>query len=111
MIEEEPHFTIEGIANHVDLSSGTVHEILSLHLDLRKVCFRWVPHLLSDIQKKARLDAAKSLQKIYGHCNETRLFEICTGMKPGYGFHSHYVRNRIEYVQNRVLDFRCFNPF
>ena len=79
MIEEEPHITIEGIANHVDLSSGTVHEILSLHLGLRKVCSRWVPHLLSDSQKKTRLDAAKSLLKIYSHCNERRLFEICTG--------------------------------
>ena len=79
MIEEEAHITIEGIANHVDLSSGTVHEILSLHLGLRKVCSRWVPHLLSDSQKKARLNAAKSLLKIYGHCNERRLFEICIG--------------------------------
>ena len=55
MIEEEPHITIEGIANHVDLSSGTVHEILSLHLGLRKVCSRWVPHLLSDRSKEGSI--------------------------------------------------------
>ena len=33
MIEEEPHITIEGIANHVDLSSGTVHEMFASWLE------------------------------------------------------------------------------
>ena len=79
IIEEYPHITIESIANHLDLSSGAVYEILSLHLGLRKLCSRWVPHLLSESQKNVRLNSAKSLLKVYGHCDKRRLFEICTG--------------------------------
>ena len=43
--------------------------ILKKRLDLRKVCARWVPHLLTEEQKTQRLKCARELLKTYKGCN------------------------------------------
>ena len=43
--------------------------ILKKRLDLRKVCARWVPHLLTEEQKTQRLKCAWELLKAYKGCN------------------------------------------
>ena len=39
------------IASCTGISEGSVQTILKKHLYLRKVCARWVPHLLTEEQK------------------------------------------------------------
>ena len=43
--------------------------ILKKCLDMRKVCAKWVPHLLTEEQKTHRLKCARELLKTYKGCN------------------------------------------
>ena len=53
--------------------------ILKKYLDLRKVCARWVPHLLTEEQKTQRLKCARKLLKIYKGCNSRVISSLLTG--------------------------------
>ena len=53
--------------------------ILKKPLDLRKVCARWVPHLLTKEQKTQRLQCARELLKTYKGCNSRVISNLLTG--------------------------------
>ena len=53
--------------------------ILKKRLDLRKVCARWVPHLLTEEQKTQRLKCARELLKTYKGCNSRVISNLLTG--------------------------------
>jgi len=52
IIEGDARFTVRDIARKVGISLSTVHFILKNHLKVRQISARWVPHLLTDEQKK-----------------------------------------------------------
>ena len=52
--------------------------ILKKCLDLRKVFARWVPHLLTEEQKKQSLRCARKLLKTYKGCNSRVIFNLLT---------------------------------
>ena len=49
------------IATSVGISTGSVHSILTDNLLMKKVSARWVPRMLSDVQKANRVDASTTL--------------------------------------------------
>ena len=51
VVEKDARFPIKDIASCIGISEGSVQIILKKRLDLRKVCARWVPHLLTEEQK------------------------------------------------------------
>ena len=53
--------------------------ILKKRLDLRKVCARWVPHLLTEERKTQRLKCARELLKTYKGCNSRVISNLLTG--------------------------------
>ena len=53
--------------------------ILKKRLDLRKVCARWVPHLLTEEQKTQSLKCARELLKTYKGCNSRVISNLLTG--------------------------------
>ena len=55
--------------------------ILKKRLDLRKVCARWVPHLLTEEQKTQRLKCAREFLKTYKGCNSRVISNLLTGDK------------------------------
>ena len=61
IIEGDARFTVRDIARKVGISLSTVHLILKKHLKVRKISARWVPHLLTDEQKRQRVKVAKKL--------------------------------------------------
>ena len=52
--------------------------ILKNRLDLRKVCTRWVPPLLTEEQKTQRLKCARELLKTYKGCNSRVISNLLT---------------------------------
>ena len=56
-----------------------MQKILKKRLDLRKVCARWVPHLLTEEQKSQRLKCARELLKTYKGCNRRVISNLLTG--------------------------------
>ena len=56
VVEQDARFSVEDIASCTGISEGSVQTILKKRLVLRKVCARWVPHLLTEEQKTQRLN-------------------------------------------------------
>ena len=69
MVEQDAQWSVKDAASCTGISEGSVQTILKKHLDLRKVCARWVPHLLTEEQKTQCLKCAQELLKTYKGCN------------------------------------------
>lgn len=63
MIENEKRKTYDDIEASLGFGSGRcrVKKILHDHLGVPKVCTRWVPHNLTESQKKARVEWSKEM--------------------------------------------------
>ena len=79
MVEQDARLSVKDIASCTAISEGTVQTILKKRLDLRKVCARWVPHLLTEEQKTHRLKCAQELLKTYKCCNSQVISNLLTG--------------------------------
>lgn len=55
LVAEERRLTTRQIAESVGISNGAVHSILTEDLMKRKLCAKWVPHLLTEEQKVCRV--------------------------------------------------------
>ena len=51
VFEQDARLSVKDIASCTGISEGSVQTILKKRLDLRKICPRWVSHLLTEEQK------------------------------------------------------------
>ena len=79
IIEEDSRVSVEQVAKRVGISSGSAWKILHEDLGLRKLSARWIPHILSDENKRVRLQCAQDLLSKYENAGSRRLSEIVTG--------------------------------
>lgn len=79
VVEQDARLSVKDIASSTGISEGSVQTILKKHLQLRKICARWVPHLLTEEQKKQRLKCARELLKKYKNCNSRVISNLLTG--------------------------------
>ena len=79
MVEQDARLSVKDIASCTGISEGSVQTVLKKRLDLRKVCARWVPHLLTEEQKTQRLKCARELLKTYKDCNSRVISDLLTG--------------------------------
>ena len=78
LIEEDTCYTVQEIEELSGIHSSSVLKILRERLGLRKICVRWVPHLLTDEQKQSRVRLASQVIEKYDKCDSRRLEEIVT---------------------------------
>ena len=82
IIEGDARFTVRDIARKIGISLSTVHLILKMHLKVRKISARWVPHLLTDEQKRQRVKVAiKKLLRMFPKYDKKQFPNIVTGDK------------------------------
>ena len=79
VVKQDALLSVKDIASCTGISEGSVQTILKKRLDLRKVCARWVPHLLTEEQKTKRLKCARELLKTYKGCNSRVISNLLTG--------------------------------
>ena len=60
VVEQDAQLSVKNIASCTGISEGNVQTILKKRWDLKKVCARWVPHLLTEEQKTQRLKCARN---------------------------------------------------
>ncbi|XP_068081357.1 protein GVQW3-like [Anabrus simplex] len=70
--------TVEQIASSVDISVGSVHTILHDDLKMRKVPSRWVPRMLTDDHKAARVACCQAMLTRNDSMNGTFFSSIVT---------------------------------
>ena len=79
IIEGDARLTVRDIARKVGISLSTVHPILKKHLKVRKISARWVPHLLTDEQKRQRVKVAKKLLQMFPKYDKKQFANVVTG--------------------------------
>ena len=79
MVEQDARLSVKDIASCTGISEGSVQTTQKKRLDLRKVCAKWVPHLLTEEQKTQRLKCARELLKTYKGCNSRFISSLLTG--------------------------------
>ncbi|PNF36332.1 hypothetical protein B7P43_G00518 [Cryptotermes secundus] len=65
VVLEDRQLSVENIASKVGISVGSVHTILHEDLRMRKVSSRWVPRMLADDHKAARMAICQAI--LTGH--------------------------------------------
>ena len=79
VVIQDVRLSVKDIASCTGISEGSVQTIPKTRLDLRKVCARLVPHLLTEQQKTQCLKYAQELLKTYKCCNSQVIFNLLTG--------------------------------
>ena len=79
MVEQDAWLSVRDIASCTGISEGSVQTIWKKRLDLRKVCARWVPYLLTEEQKTQRLKCARELLKTNKGCNSWVISNLLIG--------------------------------
>ena len=51
-IRENPRLSVRKVGAMVGISKGSVNSILTNQLGMRRLCAKWVPHLLTPLQKE-----------------------------------------------------------
>lgn len=78
MVEVDPRVTYEIIERELNIGTAQVHVIMHEHLRLKKVCARWVPHILTQEHIEKRLEFCHEMISKYGDLNRKRLIELVT---------------------------------
>ena len=63
LVRSDRRITVRMMAEELDLNRESIRTILVEDLQMRKVCAKMVPKLLSDDQKKHRVDVCRDLLK------------------------------------------------
>ena len=79
VVEQDARLSVKDIASCSGMSEGSVQTIPKKRLDLRKVCARWVSHLLTKEQKTQCLKCVLELLKTYKGCNSLVISNFLTG--------------------------------
>ena len=79
IIEGDARFTVRDIARKLGISLSMVHLILKKHLKVRKISARWVPHLLTDEQKRQQVKVAKKLLQMFPKYDKKQFANVVTG--------------------------------
>ena len=79
VIEGDARFSVRDIARKVGISLSTVHLILKRHLKVKKISARWVPHLLTDEQKRQPVKVTKKLLQMFPKYDKKQFANVVTG--------------------------------
>jgi hypothetical protein len=83
MIEENPYLSQKKIAQALFLCQDIVKRLITEDLTLRRINFKWVPHIITASQKLERVEISR---KLFGQLNKLQvndLARVITRMKPG----------------------------
>ena len=79
IVISDARYTTRQIASMVGISLDAAHLILKHNLKMRRSCARWIPHLLTNEQKRARVQSAKMLLKQFPNYNAQSFANVVTG--------------------------------
>ena len=77
-IKNESKSSVRNMGMEFNLSATSIYRILTEHLGLRKVCWRFIPHKLTDAEKALRIQQSKDIIK-EAEKDRNFLYSIVTG--------------------------------
>lgn len=79
LIKEDRHVTYREIQETLGIGMSQIQIILQQELGVRKLFSRWIPHLLSDDQKAARVNWCRKTLKKFNGGSSNAVFSIVSG--------------------------------
>ena len=79
LVNKDPKMTYAEIQDIMKISSGSLTRILHDYRDVRKRCAGWVPHNLSQEQKRGRVDWCTHMLRQFDGGRSPRVWDIATG--------------------------------
>lgn len=79
MIADDRRITVRELADILGIGPASVHEILSTHLNVRKVVARWVPKLLTPDMKRTRVELSTQLLEMVNNTHPNFYDRLVTG--------------------------------
>lgn len=76
---EDRRVTVRELVRLTGISHGTVETILKQELHLKKVCARWIPHLLKENEKAARIEFCRYMLQKFDEGRSELVGNILTG--------------------------------
>ena len=78
LLDKDRRITISEIHNRTDCSMGTIHYIIHTELNMRRLCARWIPKMLTDEQKMERVRCCEQFLRQFHTEGERFLRRIVT---------------------------------
>ncbi|XP_035225021.1 protein GVQW3-like [Stegodyphus dumicola] len=63
IIKEDRRITVRQLHALLNICVGSVHSVMAEHLQLKRVCARWIPKLLTSEQMQHRMDVCTEWKK------------------------------------------------
>jgi histone-lysine N-methyltransferase SETMAR len=64
LVDDDRHITTRKLAEEVGISQERIVHILHNELHMRKLCKKWVPHVLTEENRQKRVDVSKELLRV-----------------------------------------------
>ena len=64
LVDEDRHRTTRKLAEDVGISRERIGHILHKELQMRKLCKKWIPHVLTEENRQKRIEVSKQLLRI-----------------------------------------------
>ena len=77
-IDDNPYSTYDEIEAETQLSRGAIERIIHDSLDLKKITSRWVPHVLTERNRKSRVSICRKNLRLFSK-KTWRLCDVVTG--------------------------------
>ncbi|PNF14517.1 hypothetical protein B7P43_G15648 [Cryptotermes secundus] len=108
---EDRRLSVENIASKVGISVGSAHKILHEDLRMRKVSSRWVPRMLADDHKAARMAICQAMLTRDKGMNWTFFSSTVTMDETWMPFFNPLLHQQFSNGQNRLLQKRSQRPW
>ena len=79
IIAEDPTITLRFLSLELEVSYGSACSIVHQELGLSKICARWIPHLLTEEQKKERVRICRLWLAEFEPTGPKRFSDVATG--------------------------------
>lgn len=79
LIESDKKITCQQIRTLLGIGMSQVQNILHVHLKVRKLCTRWIPHDLTEDQKRLRVQWCRKMIKKFNGGQSLAVYNIVTG--------------------------------
>ena len=76
---KDGRYTVRQIASLVGISLANTHHIVKHVLKMKKICARWIPHILTNEQKQTRVRVAKQLLQMFPKFDKKKKANIVKG--------------------------------
>ncbi|PNF43060.1 hypothetical protein B7P43_G04742 [Cryptotermes secundus] len=111
VVLEDRRLSVENIASKVGISVGSVHKILHEDLRMRKVSSRWVPRIVADNHKAARMAICQAMLTRDEGMNGTFFSSTVTVDETLMQFFNPLLHQQFSSGQNRLLQKRSQRPW